>query len=152
MKSIQRCRPAHGPWFEEDDETTSEIATLASLVSAPIVTLDETAPLDEARRLLCELRTPAIAIVDASHDGVLRGILTRTDLLRAANVPRVRDAMSGFPFTLPADGPIERAAALIAFECVGQVVVIGERNRLLGMVSAIDIARYFALRNGYRVA
>jgi CBS domain-containing protein len=151
MKSIERCRRVR-PWFEDDDEPTSELWTVTSLVAAPIVTLDETAPLDEARRLLCELRTPAIAIVDASREPApLRGILTRTDVLRAAG-GRVADAMSGFPFTVPADAPIERAAALMAVEHVGQVVVVGERGRLVGMVSALDIARYVAMRGGYRVA
>jgi CBS domain-containing protein len=152
MKSVERCRPAR-PWFEEDDEPTAEIYML-SFIARPVVTLDESAPIDEAHRLLSELRVSALAIVDAGVTGepVLRGILTRTDLLRALGAKRVADAMSGFPFTLPAEAPIERAAALMAFECVGQVMVTGERGRLVGMVSALDITRFFAMRRGYRVA
>jgi CBS domain-containing protein len=50
-----------------------------------------------------------------------------------------------FIVVLPWSASIERAAALIAYEDVGQVVVTGAGNKLLGIVSAVEIARYFAL-------
>ena len=62
------------------------------------------------------------------------------------------DAMSTFVFTLPARSSIERAAALMAYEGVGQVIVTGFERELVGMVSALDVTRYFAIEAGYLVA
>jgi CBS domain-containing protein len=39
----------------------------------------------------------------------------------------------------------------MAYEGVGQVIVIGPGGELLGMVSAVDIARYVAIEAGYLV-
>ena len=49
------------------------------------------------------------------------------------------------------ESTIERAAALMAHECVGQVVITRNGNELAGMVSALDIARHFAIEAGYLV-
>ena len=62
------------------------------------------------------------------------------------------DAMSGFVFALPADATIEHAAALMAHESVGQVIVTGTTGELIGMVSALDIARHCAVRAGFLAA
>jgi CBS domain-containing protein len=52
--------------------------------------------------------------------------------------------MSGFVFALPATSSVEQAAALMAYEGVGQIVVTGAGGKLLGMVSALDLVRYYA--------
>ena len=123
-----------------------------SLISQPVAIVTETAPLSEVRRLLVDLRVPAIVVVGA--DRSLRGLVTRTDVLRGMLDPdaTASDAMSGFVFALPGDSTIECAAALMAFEGVGQVVVTGDDGELLGMVSALDVARHMAVRAGYLAA
>jgi CBS domain-containing protein len=126
-----------------DDEPTPGPANLGGLIRGRSVVVTEDTPLDEVRRLLVELRVPAVAVVDAEDN--LRGLVTRTDVLRVFQPDaRAIDAMSGFVFALPATAPIEKAAALMAYEGVGQIVVTSARGTLLGMVSAIDIVRYFA--------
>jgi predicted transcriptional regulator len=76
----------------------------------------------------------------------LRGVITRTDVLRAEDLTTpTSDVMSMFVFALPWTASIHRAASLIAFEGVGQVVVTGLPDSVLGMVSAVDIARHFAM-------
>lgn len=140
-------------WIEAcDDEPTTEIALLATLISQPIVTMSEAAPLAVARDLLVEQRVPAIAVI--APDGALRGLVTRTDVLRGQDDPNatVSDVMSGVVFALPVDSSIECAAALMAIEGVGQVVVTAGDGGLLGMVSALDIARHLAIRAGYLAA
>lgn len=153
MKSVEYCRPARSlaryrSWFD-DDEPTGEIRTLGSLVSSAITVVDETASIDDIRQLLCELRVPAITVVD--DDRSVRGIVTRTDILRAVDTggATAAEVMSRFVFALPAETPVERAAALMAFEAVGQIIVTGDAGELVGMVSALDIARYLAVREGY---
>ncbi|MBV8759867.1 MAG: CBS domain-containing protein [Deltaproteobacteria bacterium] len=119
-------------------------ATVAALLRGPALTIGNRTLVGEARRLLVEYRAPAIVVIDDNDD--VRGIITRTDVLRARDltVP-AEDVMSMFIFALPWTASIERAASLIACEGVGQVLVTGFGNSLLGIVSAVDIARYFAL-------
>ena len=152
MKSVEYCRPARSlaryrSWFD-DDEPTGEIRTLGSLVSSAVTVVDETTSLDDVRQLLCELRIPAVAVID---DRTVRGVVTRTDVLRAVETggTTAGEVMSRFVFALPWETSVERAAALMAFEAVGQIVVTGDDGELVGMVSALDIARYLAVREGY---
>jgi CBS domain-containing protein len=124
-------------------DSTSVVGTLGELVSAHAIVVAEDISLAELCDLLVEHRVPAIAVADRT--GALRGLVTRTDVLRASD-PRARaaDAMSRFVFALPATSSVARAAALMAYEGVGQLVVTGAGGGLLGMVSAIDIVRYYA--------
>src|SRR5258706_12805520 len=100
----------------DDDEPTEVLDTLGDLISSPVVAVPENAPLAEARRLLLCHRVPALAVLDA--EGALRGIVTRTDVLRGLGdgEQHVREAMSGFVFALTARATIEKAAALMAYE------------------------------------
>jgi len=133
-------------------EALPEIVFLGTLVTQPIAVVLETAPLAEVRVLLVELRVPAVAVVDG--DRCLTGVITRTDVLRDQGDPdaRAKDAMSGFVFSLTSEASIECAAALMAIEGVGQVVVTTRDGELLGMVSSLDIARHVAVRAGYLAA
>jgi CBS domain-containing protein len=146
-------RPQRRTWFDRDDEPTTEVYLLEALVTEPAAIVDETEPIAVAQRLFVDCRVPAIAVVDAAR--TLRGIVTRTDVLRVVGSRSdalVGDAMSGFIFSLPADATVERAAALMALEGVGQIVVTDRDGQLVGMVSALDITRHFAVRAGYLVA
>jgi len=143
MRSLAHC-------FE--DEVTDVLDRLGALVRHPALTVSAHTPLAEVRGLLVHHREPAIAVID--DDGHLCGILTRTDVLRAHGDPEAtaETAMSSFVFTLPPSAYVEKAAALMAVEGVGQVLVVERDGRLLGMVSAVDIARHFAALAGYAIA
>jgi CBS domain-containing protein len=134
----------------DDEEPTDVLGALGTLVSTPISIVQPDTPISEVLKLLVELRIPAVAVVDRC--GAIGGIVTRTDVLRElarGDHASAGDAMSGFVFALSARSTVERAAALMAYEGVGQVVVTGSRGELVGMVSALDIARYFAVSAGY---
>jgi CBS domain-containing protein len=134
-----------------EDTPTAVLRTLGSLVAHPAVAIAIATPIEEVSRLLVRHRVPALAVVDdASH---LRGLVTRTDVLRAIDeaLATAGDAMSCVVFALPAGANIERAAALMAYEGVGQVVVTGRGGELLGMVSALDVARHYAAASGYAI-
>lgn len=134
-------------WFGED-EVTAEIYLLRALIKRPVVSIEEAMPLVEAHRLLVDERVPALVVVE---NGELCGIVTRTDVLRALldGGTMARDAMSSYVFAIPIDSTIEAAAALIAIEEVGQVIVTGRDNELVGMISGVDIARHIAAKAGY---
>ena len=140
-------------WCQPDpeDEVTGELATCGALVGTPVVIVTLDTPLDQVRALLVERRVSAIAVVD--RDATLRGIVTRTDVLRATDeVTTAEAAMSHCVFALPASAAIERAAALMAFEGVGQVAITGADGALLGLISALDVARHYAIEAGYMVS
>jgi CBS domain-containing protein len=139
----------HSTLSDFDDEPTDVRDTLATLASRALV-VDEATPLDEVRRMLLERRVPAIVVADPY--GNVRGVITRTDLLRAIDDDATAaDAMSGFVFALPVRSSVEKAAALMAYEGVGQIVVTGDHGQLVGMVSALDIAHHVAVVAGYLV-
>jgi len=54
-------------------------------------------------------------------------------------------------FALRPSAAIEKAAALMAYEGVGYIAVTGVGGELLGLVSALDVARHFAIEAGYLV-
>jgi CBS domain-containing protein len=133
-----------------EDTPTAVIETLGSLIVRPALAVSTTTPLGEVARLLLQNRVPAIAVVDGDH---LCGLVTRTDVLRELDEDNATagDAMSLYVFALPARASIEKAAALMAYEGVGQICVTGDGGVLLGMVSALDVARHYAVEAGYLV-
>lgn len=150
-----------------DDEITSELTMLGSLVVAPVAVVEETAPLAEVVAMLLEQKVPAVAVIsttaapcgaagqerslDPEPTPTLVGLVTRHDVLRAAPGARAGDAMSKV-LSLGADTTVECAAALLVLEGVWQVVVTSRDGHLVGLVSAVDLARHMAVRAGYLAA
>ena len=62
-----------------------------------------------------------------------------------------RDIMMPFVLRLREDAPIDEAAALMAFERVHRVLVVSKSGKLVGIVSALDVLRWLAIRDGYTV-
>jgi CBS domain-containing protein len=134
----------------DEDEVTGELYTLGGLVETPVTSVHEVTPIAEVRTLLAELRVPAVVVIDTSRS--LKGVITRTDVLRAPRECTAAEAMSRYVYSLPREATVERAAALMAIERVGEIVVTGDDGELVGLVSAFDIARHVAMRAGYIVA
>jgi CBS-domain-containing membrane protein len=63
----------------------------------------------------------------------------------------VKSIMMPFLLSVPADSPIERAAALMAFEGVHRLLVLSPRYEVTGIVSALDVMRSQAKRAGYAI-
>ena len=150
MKSLEVI-PIRGArvhtWYDLEDEVTSEVYFLGGLVAQPPVVVEEATSLAVVREHLIEKRISAVVVVDRSRS--LRGLVTRTDVLRAESGCTAGEIMSPYIFALPAISRIERAAALMAFEDVAHLVVTGAESELLGLVSAVDIARHYATISGF---
>jgi len=144
---IRRGRPRL--WHDVEDEITAEVHFLGGLIAGAPVVVEEATPIDVVRAHLVERRISAVVVVDGV---ALRGLVTRTDVLRALPGTTAGEAMSPFVFCLPAVSRIERAAALMAVEDVAHVVVIGSDSELLGLVSAVDVARHYAILSGFLAA
>ena len=63
----------------------------------------------------------------------------------------IEEATFGFPFALPACAAIEQAAALMAYEGVTCIAIVGEHGRVVGLLSALDLARALAVVAGYAI-
>jgi CBS domain-containing protein len=61
----------------------------------------------------------------------------------------VAEIMMPVAFCLPANESIARAAALMAFEGVHRVPVVGNRGQVVGLVSPLDVLRWLAREHGY---
>jgi len=133
-----------------DDVPTGVVETLGSLIDHPALAVAIDTPVSEVARLLLHHRVPAIAVVDNEE---LCGVITRSDVLRSYDEDHeiAGEAMSSYVFVLPARASIDKAAALMAYECVGQIVVTGDGGELVGMVSALDVARHYAVEHGHTV-
>ncbi|HSN25903.1 MAG TPA: CBS domain-containing protein [Kofleriaceae bacterium] len=134
----------------EEEEVTRELETLASLARQPTIIVAPDTPIEDVRARFVDERAAAILVVDADEN--LMGILTRTDALRAEPGATARTALSSVVFVLPMFASVERAAALMAYENVGQIVLTDGDGALVGVVSAIDIVRHYAVESGYLVA
>ena len=145
---IRRARPR--TWHDVEEELTAEVHFLGGLIAGPPVVAEEATPIDVVRAHLIERRISAVVVVDAGRS--LRGLVTRTDVLRAPRDATAGAAMSPFVFCLPAVARIERAAALMAYENVAHLVVTGPDSELLGLVSAVDVARHYAILSGFLAA
>jgi CheY-like chemotaxis protein len=94
----------------------------------------------------------AVPVVD--DDGRVEGLLLAVDLLRHADalgeVGAGALALRDVP-TLLRSTPIATAAAVMAFEGITCVPVVGEGGRFVGVVSALDVLRWVARESGYLV-
>jgi CBS domain-containing protein len=86
----------------------------------------------------------------AMPDGLGLEIRSGTDAHRLASAS-VREVMTDVVYTLGAEASLSRAAALMAYEGVHRIVVAAADGTALGIVSALDILRWMARRDGYIV-
>ena len=129
------------------EQVTSPGGTVRSLIRGRAIVVAETTPLTLVHELLLERRVSALVVANANAS--VRGLVTRTDVMGAARGATAGDVMSGLVFALPGNARIERAAALMGYEGVAQIVVVGRGGILLGLVSAIDVARHLAISAGF---
>lgn len=61
------------------------------------------------------------------------------------------DAMTPIVYWLPEDADISQAAALMAYEHVHSIPVVNKSGRITGIVSTLDILRWFARRRGFLI-
>jgi CBS domain-containing protein len=62
---------------------------------------------------------------------------------------RVKDIMTPVSFTLSENASLARAAALMAYEGIHRVPVVSACGRVIGLISALDVARWVAETSGF---
>jgi CBS domain-containing protein len=123
---------------------------VGDLMTAEPVVVPADALLAEAARLLDQHRINGLPVVDAA--GVLVGVLSQTDLLRArateylwANWPglRVKHLMTSPALTIGREQPVATAARKMERHHVHRLVVVADddQTRPIGVLSASDLVR-----------
>ncbi|MBI2894502.1 MAG: CBS domain-containing protein [Deltaproteobacteria bacterium] len=77
----------------------------------------------------------------------IRGDFFATELARST----VADVMRPVVAVLPENAPLSQAAALMAAEGVQRLPVVDRERRIRGIVSALDLLRWWASQDGYSV-
>jgi CBS domain-containing protein len=59
--------------------------------------------------------------------------------------------MTPVSVTLPEDACVAQAAAIMAYEGIHRLPVIGASHEVVGLISSLDVMRWIARRSGYVV-
>lgn len=113
----------------------------ADVMSRPVVTVRNATSLQEAGNLLADYGFAGIPVVD--DDGVLLGMLTSGDVLRA---DRERQRAAGSAMTAPAIAAemftgIDDVGQLLLAPGIRSVPVVDDEHRVIGIVSRGDLLR-----------
>ena len=132
---------AFGPMLDQCKVT--EVMSKHVVCVAAEVNLPDLAAILEARRF------GGLPVVN--EQGVLVGFVSRRDLDRAGDKigQTVASVMTTPPRKLTEHASVGQAAALMAFERVHQLPIVGDTDRVVGIVSALDIARWVGEQTGY---
>ena len=129
-------------------------ATVADLMTPDPIMIDESASVDEAARLLEESEISGLPVIDG--DGVLVGVISQSDIVRARAVShlwhrwsglRVRHLMHAPAMTADRSMSMEEAAQLMERAHIHRLVVVGEDKLTpVGVISTTDLVRALARR------
>jgi CBS domain-containing protein len=129
-------------------------APLSLVMARKVVCVRADMDASEARARILSRGVSGLPVVD--NWGRAVGVLSRSDLVEHEVTGRpsgrqVADIMSPFVLSLPQDASIGQAAALMAYEGVHRIVVVDRSGYVIGLVSALDIARWLGRRAGHPV-
>jgi CBS domain-containing protein len=141
------------------DGRRADRTPISAIMTTHVVCVSPDLELPALECLLVEKGVSGVPVVDAA--GCPVGIVSKTDILLERQEtaqpspdgdqsPRtVGDIMMPIPFCLPANESIAKAAALMAFEAVHRVPVLGAAGQVVGVVSPLDVLRWLAREHGY---
>ena len=130
------------------------VPTVGDLMTPDPIVIADGASLDDAVRLLEENEISGVPVVDA--DGLLVGVLSQTDIIRARAVAhlwqrwpglRVRHLMHSPALTADRRMAMEEAAQIMERAHVHRLIVVDEDQlKPIGVISTTDLVRALAHR------
>jgi CBS domain-containing protein len=125
---------------------------VATILSPRAVCVAPDTPLAAVRDLLLERGLTGAPVVDSAHRVV--GFVSRADLLRERwpSTPTVvSQVMTPMAVTVSETSSIAEASAMMALEGVHRLPVVNNalQGKVVGVVSALDVLRWYARRCGY---
>ena len=120
--------------------------TVRDIMEPDVFWLASDAPLERAAQELAARQISGAPV--CGPDGRIIGMLSSTDLTEfyggAHELRLVRDVMTPETLAVGPDDAIQRAIEVMAFEGVHRVLVIDAEQRLLGIVTSMDVLRELA--------
>jgi len=117
---------------------------LKDIITNPVETIGPEATLADAAKIML---ARDLGWLPVAEDGKVVGIITDRDItIRGvaagldAKKTTVGQAMTREVFSCPVDGTVEDACTLMEEEQVRRLVIVGEDDELVGIVSLADIA------------
>lgn len=157
--------------WRERHRGISPTTPVSEVMTPNVLCIRDDVPVEIIAALLLERGISAVPVVNAA--GKPLGIVSKTDLVREAHEnhadlthPRklphgfhveapgetlAREVMTPLVFSLPADAPIGKAAALMSYERVHRTPVLSPEGRIVGLISASDVLRWVARESGFAV-
>lgn len=137
---------------EQTPSTAYDLRTpIGAIMTRDVTCVREGVALTDVLALFLERGYGAVPVVDEA--GHPRGIVTKTDVLRARGRERVTagEVMSTTLVTLPEEAPVSRAAAVMSFEGIQRIPVLDASGTVVGILSAVDVLRALGRAAGYRI-
>jgi len=126
----------------------SEQRTISSLMMRPPVCVRIHDTVASVLTLLLDAHLHAAPVVDARQH--LIGFVSLSDLAGAAyDEAPIDDVMTRLVISLRASSTVTMAAALMAYEGLRQLPIVDVENRVVGLLSALDVLRWLAQEDGY---
>jgi acetoin utilization protein AcuB len=121
--------------------------TVQKFMTISPVVISSDATLCQARRLMRERNIRHLPVVDG---GELVGIVSQRDLYLLETLKGVdpgaevvREAMTGDPYAVPPDAPLDEVATAMADRKYGSAVVV-DRGSVIGVFTTVDALRALA--------
>ncbi|HEU5060291.1 MAG TPA: CBS domain-containing protein [Kofleriaceae bacterium] len=127
----------------------SDRTPLSAVMSGSTLCVSPDLPIRELLAVLIDRGFSGAPVVDSTGKAI--GVVSRTDLLDDGRDGLVRDIMMPIAFTLPESASLSHAAALMAYENIHRVPVLGIDGSVVGIVTSMDIVRWVAEQDGYVV-
>jgi CBS domain-containing protein len=152
--------------------SSSETTPLREVMTTDVICVREDLAVESLATLMLERNISAVPVVDAAGRPV--GVASKTDLVRwyhddaglgevaspslepgmserQIKTTTVGDLMMPLAFTLCEDAPVVYAATLMAVEGVHHLPIVSGTGTVVGIVSALDLVRWIATRDGFAV-
>ena len=154
--SYLKCSPKKGTAAMARNGTDSD--RISAVMTPSVVCVRPDLSVQAVVDIFLERQISGAPVVDET--GKLVGIVSKTDLLSAKNratdsddperLPETVDQiMMPFVFALHEGASVSQAAGLMAAEGVHRILVVSPRGELVGLLSALDVLRWLAERDGY---
>jgi CheY-like chemotaxis protein/predicted transcriptional regulator len=132
---------------------TSAGVPVTEVMRADVVCVPADLPIAALAELMLARDLARAPVVDGGGRPI--GMVALSDLARAGWDPErrgarcVADIMMPLAFTIAGSASLARAAALMAHEGIGRLIVCGPTGGVAGVVSSDDVMRWLARQEGY---